>query len=199
MSTASQRKYTVEEYLEREERAETKHEFYRGDIFAMTGASFRHVQIARNLTIALGGKLRGKPCQPLGSDLRLSVSSIGLYTYPDLSVVCGPVKLDSRSANTLTNPTLLIEILSPSTERYDRTTKFGFYRQITSLREYVLVSQHEARIEVFRRDGEDWRFADAVGLEALIELTSIECTLPLSDVYEGVELDPPVASSDDKF
>jgi Uma2 family endonuclease len=196
MSTASQRKYTVEEYLEREERSETKHEFYQGEIFAMTGASYRHVQIARNLTVDLANKLRGKPCQPLGGDMRLSISSIGLYTYPDLTIVCGEPKFDARNPNTLTNPTLLIEILSPSTERYDRTTKFGFYRQIPTLREYVLVSQHEARIEIFRRDQGDWKFSDAVGLEATIQLISVDCELPLAEVYKGVELDPPSSTNE---
>jgi Uma2 family endonuclease len=196
MSTASQRKYTVEEYLEREERSETKHEFYQGEIIAMTGASFRHVQIARHLTVDLSSKLRGNPCQPLGSDMRLLIRSVGLYTYPDLTIVCGEPQFDARNANTLTNPTLLIEILSPSTERYDRTTKFGFYRQIPTLREYVLVSQHEARIEIFRRDQEDWKFADAVGIEATIPLTSVNCVLPLVEVYQGVELDPPSSVND---
>jgi Uma2 family endonuclease len=196
MSIATQRKYTVEEYLEREERSETKHEFYQGEIFAMTGASFRRVKITQNLARSLGNRLDGKPCQPLGNEMRLSVNSIGLYTYPDFSIVCGEPMFDARNPNTLTNPTLLIEILSPSTERYDRTTKFGFYRQIPTLREYVLVSQHEARIEIFRRDQEDWKFSDAVGLEATISLASVDCVLPLAEVYKGVELDPPSSTNE---
>ncbi|WP_425618828.1 Uma2 family endonuclease [Anatilimnocola sp. NA78] len=195
MSTAPNRQFTVEEYLAREERSELKHEYYRGEIFAMTGASFRHVQIHGNAYAALHTKLRGKPCQPLGSDMRLSVNAAGLFTYPDISVVCGEPKFDPRNANTITNPTLLIEILSPSTERYDRTTKFGFYRKIPSLQEYVLISQHEALIEKFTRDvNDEWKFTDAVGLEATLNFHSIACELTLAEIYDGVELDPPAAA-----
>lgn len=192
MSIAPERYFTEEQYLAFEEESETKHEYRCGEIFAMSGASFRHARIATNFLIALGAKLRGKPCQPLNSDMRMSVKKARLFTYPDITVVCGKPVFDERNAHTLTNPTLLVEVLSPSTERYDRTTKFRMYKQIPTLREYVLVSQSEPLVEKFVRDEHDnWITTDAVGMEATVSFPSIECDLALADIYEGIEFDPP--------
>ncbi len=192
MSTAALRKYTVEEYLAREERAETKNEFYRGEIFAMAGASRAHTRIADNIHFQLRQMLAGRECRPSSSDQRIYIPTVGLHTYPDVSVVCGEPQFDPTDREANTNPTLLIEVLSPSTERYDRTTKFNLYRNIKSLKEYLIVSQHEALVEKFTRDANDkWQYEDAVGLEASIRLPAIHCELVLAEIYEGVELDPP--------
>jgi Uma2 family endonuclease len=191
MSTASQRKFTVAEYLAREEQSEIKHEFYQGEIFAMAGGSLRHARLAATLIRLLGNKLQGKPCQPLGSDMRVSVAKLDFYAYPDTSVLCGEPQFDPSDRNTITNPTIIVEVLSPSTERYDRTIKFAFFRKMASLKQYVLVSQEEARIEAFHKDSEGgWQFTDAVGLEATIQFPPIQCELALSEIYQGVELDP---------
>lgn len=190
MSTASQRKFTVAEYLVREERSETKHEYYQGEIFAMAGGSLRHAQLAAALIRLLGNKLQGKPCTPLGSDMRVSVAKFEFFAYPDITVLCGEPQFDPSDRNTITNPTAIIEVLSPSTERYDRTIKFASFRKMSSLKQYMLVSQEEARVESFVKDsGGAWQFIDAVGLEATIQFPPLQCELLLAEIYEGVALD----------
>lgn len=191
MSTASQRKLTVAEYLAREEQSETKHEYCRGEVFAMAGGTFNHALIAANILGLLKNHLQGSGCLAIGSDLRISAKSIEFITYPDVSVLCAEPQFDPQDRNAVTNPQAIIEVLSPSTERYDRTAKFGFFRTIPSLKLYVLVSQQEARVEVFTRgDNNSWQFSDAVGLNATIQFPPLQCELPLAEIYEGVELDP---------
>ena len=179
---------TPEEYLEGERAAEEKHEYFRGEVFAMVGASFAHVTIASNVNASLHSQLKGKPCRPFASDLRVNVSRTGLYTYPDVGVVCGDPEFGDEHHDTLLNPRVLIEVLSPSTEAYDRGKKFGHYRTIESLAEYLLVAQDQPRIEQFTRQASgDWLLHEATGLEASIRLPSIECELKLADVYDRVE------------
>jgi len=197
MSTAPNRKFTVEEYLAREERSEAKHEYYRGEIFAMSGASYRHVQITGNTLAAFGSCLRGSPCQPLCSDMRLSVSAAGLYTYADISVIRGQPQFDPISQNSITNPVLLVEVVSPLTARYDCTHKFDFYKRIHTLKEYVLVAQDEARVEKFiRSENGGWTQFAVLGLESEVSFDSIGCTLRLADIYEGVELVEPLPNAE---
>lgn len=146
------------EYLEIERAAEFKSEFRDGEMFSMAGGSAMHSLIATNITGEVGMKLKGRPCVLFNSDLRLKVEATGLFTYPDLSVVCGPLRFAVPEQDTIVNPTVLVEVLSDSTEGYDRGKKFEHYRQIPTLRDYLLVSQKEPRIEAFAR-GEDglWR------------------------------------------
>jgi len=178
---------TEAEYLEFERASEYKHEYIAGEVFAMTGASEAHNLITSNVIFALRSQMRGRPCKVYPGDMRVQIRPSGLYTYPDISVVCGEsILADDQHLDTLTNPMLIIEVLSPSTELYDRGRKFQYYRQIESLREYVLIAQDAPRIERFVRQGDVWQFSDAVGLDASLELPSIGCTLALGDIYEQV-------------
>lgn len=138
MAGASSQKLTPQEYLAIERAADFKSEFFDGKMFAMAGTSKEHAHITVNLTIQFGNALEGRFCEPFSSDLRVKVSANGLYTYPDLTIVCGPVDLEDELADVLLNPTLIIEVLSPGTERYDRGKKFDLYRELDSLKEYVL-------------------------------------------------------------
>ena len=197
MSTAPIRKLTPEQYLEIERRAQFKSEFYRGEMFAMSGASRQHNRISSNLVGELHNRLRDSPCETYGSDMRVRVSKTGLYTYPDLSIACDKPQFVDDQVDTLLTPKVLIEILSDSTEKYDRGTKMSHYLQIDSLREYVLVSQSQPRVEVYHRrtDGQ-WNYNEARELSASITLTSVGITLPLSEIYQRVEFpepDSPVA------
>lgn len=178
---------TETEYVEFERASEFRHEFVDGEIFAMTGASRAHNLICTSTSFALYGQLRGRPCEVYASDMRVKVEASGLYAYPDISVVCGKAQFVDDEFDTLVNPTILIEVLSPSTERYDRGRKFQHYRQLTSLREYVLIAQDSPRIERFLlKDNGKWELTDANGLDATIELVAIGCILALAEVYEKV-------------
>ena len=191
---------TPEEYLRRENDSSVKHEYYRGEVFAMAGGTFEHSRIIANVIRELGTRLKGTPCGVQDSNLRVRVARTTLYAYPDASVLCGEPAfdpLDSRRM-TLTNPALLVEVLSPTTESWDRGGKFDNYRQIDSLREYVMVSWDAARVETYLRqpDGR-WLFAAALGLAATARLESIGVELPLAEVYGGVTLPEPVNRSDE--
>ena len=176
--------FTFAEYLEQERTSDVKHELVNGEIFAMAGGTPEHGQLALSIAIALGPQLRDRPCAQYSSDVRVRVLATDLATYPDLSVVRGGLQRDPADSNSIINPIVLIEVLSDSTERYDRGEKFAHYRRIPSLREYVLVSQHEPRIEVFRRneDGKTWMLHIAEASESAT-LTSIGCVLNVDDIY----------------
>lgn len=180
---------TPEEYLRMERASEEKHEYFRGEIFAMTGASENHNIVVGSTYAALYIQLRRRPCQIYPSDMRVRIPSTGLYTYPDISVVCGTPEFEDTVLDTLLNPTVIIEVLSSSTEQYDRGKKFQHYRTIASLQEYILIAQDSFRIEQFSRKGNQWILTDAKTLESVIQLTSIDCTIALSDVYEKVSFD----------
>lgn len=188
------------EYLDMERASSVKHEYYGGAIFAMGGASEAHNLIASNLNASLHSQLRGRGCRISPSDMRLKVLQSGLYTYPDLSVVCGPPEFASPSRrDTLVNPLLIVEILSPSTERYDRGEKFQHYRGVPSLQEYLLVAQDRMRIEQYVRQADGlWLLAEAAGAAASLALPSLRCVLRLAEVYEQVELpaQPPFLPQD---
>ena len=182
---------TEQEYLAVERAAPFKSEFFGGEMFAMAGGSPMHSLIAANLIRELGTKLKGRPCRPFTSDLRLKVEATGLFTYPDVSVVCGPLQFAAGTDDTVVNPTLLIEVLSDSTEAYDRGEKFQHYRQLPALKEFLLVGQRLPRIEQFlRRPNEEWALRTAQGLEASLAMPSLEIILELSEVYAGVEFVP---------
>lgn len=177
---------TPAEYLAFDRASEIKHELINGYVYAMTGASQNHNLIVSSIIATLYRKLRTGGCRVYPSDMRVQIDA-DTYTYPDITVVCGESRLADRERETLLNPTLIIEVLSPSTERYDRGRKFQFYRQIDSLRTYVLIAQDSPRIEWYvRGDDGRWQFNDAAGLDAQVDLTAIGCTLALAEVYEQV-------------
>jgi Uma2 family endonuclease len=187
MSAQPQRLLSPEEYLAIERDVATKHEFYRGEMFAMGGASFDHTQITVAASASLYDQLKDGKCHVSANDLRVKVSASGLYTYPDIVVTCEKPRFEDDKFDTLLNPQSIVEVLSDSTEKYDRGKKFELYRQIESLREYVLVSQDRAHIEVFTRDDDGpWRLREATGLESTVELPAIGCQLALADVYAKV-------------
>lgn len=177
---------TPEEYLRMERQSEIKHEYYAGEIFATSGASMKHNFIVASATAALLVQLRHKGCRVSANDFRVRTGPPLLYTYPDISIVCRTPQLEDSHQDILLNPTVIIEVLSPSTESYDRGRKFQQYRTLESLQEYLLIAQDTPRIEHFRRQGEHWLFNDYTGLETSLELPAVGCTLALSDVYEQV-------------
>jgi Uma2 family endonuclease len=190
MSTVKKPLVTLQQYIEREHTAQTKSEFYRGEVFAMSGASIRHNDISGNIFALLKASLRGKNCRPSNSDQRIRIPANGLATYPDVSVVCGPREVADDDDQAITNPTVIFEVLSKSTEANDRGKKFALYRDLDSLEQYVLVSQNEQRIECFsRRDDGDWLLNVIEGESSSIDLKSIEVTMPLSEVYSDVHPD----------
>ncbi len=181
---------TREEYLALERKAEYKSEYLNGGIFAMTGASRKHNLISTNLVTLLNVQLRGKPCEVYGSDMRLQVTATGLYTYADVVVVCGDPRFEDDYVDTLLNPTLVIEILSKSTERYDRIAKSGYYRTLESLSEHLLVAQEKYRVEQYTRQvNEHWLLSETESLEGVVDLLSIGCSLTLRDVYDKISLE----------
>ncbi|MDQ2809137.1 MAG: Uma2 family endonuclease, partial [Chloroflexota bacterium] len=171
-----QQRYTPEEYLAYERQVEYKNEYIDGQIIAMSGASRAHALIAMNIAWVLVTQLRGQPCEVYGSDLRVKVRAHGMYTYPDVTVVCGEPQLEDAHVDTLLNPTLIIEVLSPSTERYDRGAKFEYYRALPSLQEYLLIAQDQMLVEHFVRAGEDWRLIVTRDPTAVLSLPAIGCT-----------------------
>ena len=189
MSSLPKTLLTPEEYLEIERRADTKSEYYAGEMFAMAGAGATHNQLVWNLIAQLDRHLRSRGCQGYPSDMRVRVNATGLYVYPDVVVVCGqPQFLDDRR-DTLLNPTLIVEVLSPSTEAYDRGRKFEHYQSIESLSEYVLAASDRVHLDRFLRQADgQWLLASASGAEASIELKSVGCRLAMGDLYDKVEL-----------
>lgn len=197
MSAVPKRKLTEEEYLAIERTAEFKSEFFNGEMFPMQGpggplgmaaATFAHNAVKENLSNALANALRGGPCRTLSSDMKVKVSATGLYTYPDILIVCGkPEFPDAESTDVLLNPAVIVEVLSPATEKYDRGAKFRQYQQLASLKEYVLVAQDEAVCERFvRQPDNSWLLTTVTGIEGRLALASVEATIPLTDIYAGV-------------
>ena len=191
MSTQPTTFLTPEQYLEIERQAQFKSEYYRGQMFAVAGGKAPHNLLSIRLASELDQQLRKKPCQVYGSDMRVRVSATGLYTYPDVSVVCAEAQFADDELDTLLNPSVIVEVLSPSTEAYDRGRKFEHYRSIDSLAEYLLVSSDRMQVELFARqpDGH-WLLTAASGPDGVIELRSINCRLALRDLYEKVEIPP---------
>ena len=189
MSTAEKSLLTPEQYLARERAADFRSEFYRGEMFAMAGASPAHTRIKDNLARHTGNQLENGPCYVLTSDLRVKVSATGLYTYPDMVVICDEPQLEDKVLDTLLNPRVVVEVLSDSTEKYDRGVKFGHYRQLPSVQEYVLVAQDRPLLERYVRQPDDtWVLTACSGLPQTFEFGSIPARVPLADIYRGVTL-----------
>jgi Uma2 family endonuclease len=183
---------TPEEYLSIERKAEYKSDYFDGEIFAMTGASREHNLITSNINGELRQQLKGKPCEVYANDMRVRVPLARLYTYPDVVVVRGEPKFEDAYVDTLLNPTLIVEVLSRSTETYDRGRKFLYHRTIDSLAEYLLVEQDEYRIEQYVKQADGrWMLSEETSLAGAIDLASVACRLALSEVYERVDLSHP--------
>lgn len=184
----SETRMTAAEYLEWERQQDERHEFLDGEVFAQAGGTRRHSLIATNMTRSLGNHLADGDCQAHGSDMRVHVETTGLYAYPDALVVCPP--LEGESEDVITNPVLIAEVLSPSTADFDRGGKFGHYRQIPSLQDYLVVYQDEPRVEHHRRteDG-NWLLRELFGTEHVLEIASLGISLPLSEVYDKVQFE----------
>ena len=190
MSAQALPKITPEQYLEAERAAEFKSEYYGGQMYAMAGGTIPHAHIIANFTGALFQALRRSTCFVLSSDARLRISASGLYTYPDVMVVCGDPKFADNQRDTVLNPTLIVEVLSKSTEAHDRGFKFAQYRKLDSLREYALVSTAEPRVETFLRQAEgQWVLSESVGAGAVCHFSSLDCQIPFADIYDKVTFD----------
>ena len=185
-SAATKKRFTPQEYLALERMSETRNEYYNGEIFAMSGASREHNLISVNLLRDLGNQLEDRPCEAYPSDMRVSIEATGLYTYPDVSVVCGEPRFQDRRVDILLNPTVIVEVLSPTTEAYDRGDKFRHYRRIGSLREYVLISQNRMMVERYTRQGNDWVYSDMTDPDQILKLESIGCQIPLNRIYARI-------------
>lgn len=182
-------RFTPDQYLEQDRQAAFKSQYLAGEIFAMAGASRAHNLIANNISTAFNLQLRTRPCETYASDMRVQTSPSGLYTFPDVVVVCGQPQFRDYHADTLTNPTVIVEVLSPTTEAFDRGEKFAQFRRLPSLTDYLLVSQTQTRAEHFARTPDGlWLLSEADGPQAQIALPSIGCTLLLSDLYNKVPL-----------
>jgi Uma2 family endonuclease len=189
MSGQPQTKLTDEEYLAIEETAEFKSEFYKGEMFAMAGGSDLHALLGNAIGSELRVALRGKDLRAYNSELKIRVARGGLYAYPDVSVVCGQVQYAEGTNKVITNPTVVVEVLSPSTEAYDRGAKSSEYRKIPSLKEYAFISQTEPRVEIYGRksSGEWGEFSEYVGLDATCRFHSLDCSVSLADLYADVD------------
>jgi Uma2 family endonuclease len=186
MSHPQVKYYTAEEYLAFERQSEDRHEYYKGEIFAMSGASFRHNVIENNLRLAIGNHLIGKQCQSFGSNLRVHIPSSTLYTYPDILVVCDKPLFVDDQFDSLLNPAVIIEILSPTTANYDKGAKFDLYREIASLQEYILIDSTSIHfINYARQQDGRWLMSDTKDISQSFFISTIGLQIPLNDVYAG--------------
>ncbi|HKV42061.1 MAG TPA: Uma2 family endonuclease [Blastocatellia bacterium] len=197
MSTQREHKYSIEDYLAFDRASHSKNEYLDGTVYAMGGATARHVQIVGNVARELGNQLRDKPCVVYSTDLRVQVSHGGLYAYPDAVVVCGEPAFIDDQLDTLTNPVLIVEVLSDSTKNYDRGEKFERYRTIRSFREYLLITQDKIHIEQYvRQDDNSWVLREKHSLNDIIEPTSVGCRIPVTEIYLKISIKDPAPVND---
>lgn len=183
-----QKYYSPEEYLALEEAADCKSEYYEGEIFAMSGGSANHNRIARNLLIALEAAFENRPCETFINDMRLLVKENGLYTYPDIMVVCGQIDFVEERNDTITNPVVIMEVLSKSTQDYDRGSKFTLYRAIKTLQDYVLIDQTRVKVEYFHKlDDGRWILQEFEHLDELLQIESIGLEITLERIYQRID------------
>ena len=191
MSSLPKQFYTPEEYLDRERRADYKSEYFAGEIVAMAGAKRKHNLISSNVTISLGTQLREAPCEVYANDMKVQADKARQFSYPDVVIVCGEPQFRDNEDDVLQNPVVIVEVLSPSTEAFDRGEKFLRYRQLESLQEYLLVTQNERRVEQFTKQADgSWRMTDTT--EGSLTLESVGCTLSFDDIYSKVTFEPQV-------
>ena len=178
------RHFTIEEYLEMEKSSPVKHEYYQGEIFAMSGAGLNHNEIFSNVFVEIGNKLKGKPCRPYGSDMRMNIPENTLFTYPDISIYCNGLKQSDVDENSFTLPTVIIEILSPSTKNYDRGKKFTLYKDIPSLKEYVMIDSESVSVEAYYLDDrQNWVVNKHELISDRVNLVSMGFGIALTDIY----------------
>jgi Uma2 family endonuclease len=187
MSSLAQPYYSLEQYLALERKATHKSEYINGQIFAMAGASRQHNRITLNIAGELRAQLRGRPCEAFVNDMRVKVSSTGMYTYPDAAALRGEPRFEDEQIDTLLNPSVIVEVLSDSTEAYDRGDKFAHYRRLESLTDYVLIAQDKVRVEHYVRQGDQWVLSEISDPSGTLHLSSIGCALALRDIYDRVE------------
>jgi len=189
MSTVPKRLLSPQEYLAKERQADFRSEFYRGETFAMAGATWDHTRIKDNVARQAGNRLENGPCQVATSDLRVKVSATGLYTYPDVAVVCDEPEFEDDVHHTLLNPRVIVEVLPESTEKYDRGIKFAHYRQVPSIQEYVLIAQDRPLVERYVRQPDDsWMLTAFEGLDKTFAFGAIAVQISLAEIYRGVTL-----------
>lgn len=187
MSTQPHPGISPEEYLAAERQSETRSEYFGGEVVAMTGASRKHNLIVTNLILALGPQVRRRTCEIYPGDMRVKVTRTGSYVYPDAVIACGKPEFEDANVDTLINPTVVFEVLSASTEQYDRGRKWELYRRIPSLSEYLMISQEATRVEQYvRQQSGLWLFAELTEEGDAIELPTVQCTLALRDLYDRV-------------
>ena len=193
MSTQPQRRYTLEEYFALERAADVKYEYWQGKVLAMSGASPAHAQIQVNLISLLRAQLHGRPCRIFPSDMRLKVPSLSPYRYPDLSARCGePVFESIGGLEVFTNPTLIVEILSPTTEAFDRGDKFTHYKSIASFTDYLLIAQHRPYVGQYITQGQEvWSYREFNDLADSLYIPALDCRLVLAELYEDVSFESP--------
>lgn len=186
----NKKRYTIEEYLEMERASDVKHEYYQGEIFAMAGAGMRHNRIFSNVFGKLSAQLEGKPCQPFGSDMRMYIPENTLFTYPDISIYCGDTVVnDSIEEDTVSDPTIIIEILSPSTSAYYLGKKFELYRDIPTLKEYILIDTENIGVKAFRIIAHNhWKPGAYKTLEETVLLPTVGASISMKDIYKGTLL-----------
>jgi Uma2 family endonuclease len=180
--------YTAEEYLAQDRANDYKSEFVAGEIYAMAGASPRHVLIATNTTVELSNRLKNTPCQVYSADLRVQAVRDHAYHYPDVVVVCGKPEYRDEKRDTITNPVIIVEVLSPTTRNYDRGDKFASYRRLASLQEYILIDPDTVHVEHFVRKEGSWEFTETEDSQDNLLLPSFGIAIPLADIYAKVEL-----------
>lgn len=178
---------TPEEYLAQELTSRDKHEYWHGETYMMAGTSINHNQIVNNTFKTFDRKLEGRPCRVFTSDIRLRAPKDEVYTYPDVMVICGKIEIDPRQQDTVMNPQVIVEVWSESTQDYDRGAKFKMYRQIPSLREYVMIDQAAPYIEYYRRDGHFWVLETLEGMDAKLSLRDLGCEIDLTEIYRQIE------------
>ena len=181
--------FSINDYLDYERNSSEKHEFLDGNVYAMAGESPRHSAICFNLYGIIHAQLRGKQCRGFSPNMKIATNEKGLYSYPDLAIVCGAPTFYDQKSDVITNPTVIFEVLSPSTENYDRGEKFLRYtNQIETLQDYILISQDKPFIEHFtKQENGGWQSTETVGFETILKINSIDCEISLAELYELVE------------
>jgi len=194
MASQPIQRYTPEEYLAIEREAEFRSEYFGGEDVAMAGNSLEHIAIVTNLVVELGTRFRGTTCRVLATEMRVQIQETGAYVYPDIITICGEPRLTDSRFDTLLNPEVIFEVLSPSTEAHNRGLKWAHYRRLESLREYIMVSQDRPQIERYiRMENGEWLLKECVGLDAVLSIDSVNATIPLSEIYDRVSFPDGVA------